>query len=66
MFLKLFDNYKCKEEKRAFFTAGFLICTDLSATSDGEVGPNSQDCRKECVKMGVGVDERKLKCVWMV
>lgn len=63
---KTFDNYECKEEKGAFFPVGFLICADLSAPSDGEVGPSSQDFRKECVKMGVGADERKLSCVWMV
>lgn len=63
---KTFDNDACKEEKRAFFTVGFLICADLSAPSDGDVGPNSQDFRKDCVKMGVGVGKRKLKCVRMV
>ena len=46
---KTFDHDECKGEKRAFFAVGFLICTDLSAPSDGGVGPQFSGFEKRNV-----------------
>lgn len=55
-----------ERRERNFLHSGVSYLHGPLVPSDGDVGPSSQDFRKECVKMGVGVGERKLKCVRMV